>query len=151
VKEWDSMSQTRTMTDVVVVGPAYPTSWALTTESRLSYPAPDDQYGHRLVCEVRPSPWRKPTRSGQALRVRRAFSVVRLRQRSGRGCQRNDETAFGGAGHEGTDWRGDLDLGVGMRDCREGDESQDGLTASLRGRRQVCAWRGKREGRGRER
>src|ERR1700753_2255074 len=100
------MSQTRTTTGVVV-GPAYLTSWALTTESRLSYPgnvrrgALDDQYGHPRVCEVRPSPSRTPMKSGQALRELRAFWVVLLRPKSGRVCQRNDVRAFGGADRGG--------------------------------------------------
>jgi len=112
------MSQTRRTTGVVM-GPAYPTSWALTTESRLSYPANDhrgalnDQYDHRQVCEVRPSRSRKPMRSGQALRVLRAVSVVLVRQKSEQGCQRNDERVFGAAGRGGTSWRGDRELGVG--------------------------------------
>jgi hypothetical protein len=148
------MSQTRTRMDVVV-GPGYRTSWALTTESRLSsslgndhHGALDDQNGHRRVCEVRRSPSRKPMRSGQALREPRSLSVVLSRQRCGRVCQRTDERAFDAAGRGGTRWRGDLYLWVVVGGCREGS---DGLTASRRGRMRFCAWRDEGEGEERER
>jgi hypothetical protein len=73
-----SVSLTRTMLDVVIESEG-PSSWALTTGSRLSlmgkarHEGLNGRYGHPLAYEVIPSPSRRPRTSELALRGESRF------------------------------------------------------------------------------